>query len=180
MSGVATVRSKNIIFNGIVFFFHQLLSTIGVAAVAACVALSATPLLKDVFGSVDYQNVRSALTQGHLFPIQTLFALLASFLIAQHWRQRLMLWVWILPTVIFTGKFIVAAQNLHLSALVAHFFGGSCQLRNGCYDQVVFTLPLYTAVAYSLGAWLGLYLSDRKPFAGGTTKVHASAEGERD
>jgi hypothetical protein len=160
-----TARPKSIIFDVLVFLFHQLLSTIGVVAIAACIALSAVPLLKSLFGLVDYQNVRSALTENHLYPVQMLFALLGGFLIARHWRQRSMLWVWILPAATLLVGFVVAAHHLSPGDRLAHFFGSGCQVRSGCFDQLVFTLPLYTAVVYSLGAWFGLRGYNRKSFA---------------
>jgi hypothetical protein len=35
-----------------------------------------------------------------------------------------------------------------------HYFGSGCSVRERCLDQMMFTVPFYTSVAYALGAVL--------------------------
>jgi Na+/melibiose symporter-like transporter len=38
--------------------------------------------------------------------------------------------------------------------LISHFFGWGCRLKNHCLDQLLITLPFYSSLAYSTGAFL--------------------------
>jgi hypothetical protein len=75
-----------------------------------------------------------------------------------------MVWVWVIPGLILCYA-LVAAPNLspdsasvlmHSDGMISRYFGWACQPRNGCLDQLVITMPFYTAAAYSIGARLGL------------------------
>ncbi len=90
------------------------------------------------------------------FPIQTAIALLLGWWVMNSTRQSVALWVWVLPAIMMLTMLIhgpVAEYGFHSGANVfSHFFGSGCKPRDRCLDQIVFTLPLCTAVGYSLGA----------------------------
>jgi hypothetical protein len=68
-----------------------------------------------------------------------------------------MLWVWIFPGVVLTYA-VIAIPTFSPWSLSAetgplsHYLGWRCQADYRCYDQLTFTEPFYTSVAYSLGA----------------------------
>jgi hypothetical protein len=74
-----------------------------------------------------------------------------------------MVWVWILPAVLLT--YVVAEVRTITPDLTSvlgqsanpfsHYFGWGCQPKNRCLDQILITLPFYSAIAYSLGGWIG-------------------------
>jgi PAS domain S-box-containing protein len=50
---------------------------------------------------------------------------------------------------------VIPSDGTHLDLLVcplSHYFGWGCQAMYSCYDQLTFTQPFYTSVAYCLGA----------------------------
>lgn len=155
--GRPIMRTKNIIYSAFVFVMHQIFSTLGVAVLAAFLSLSLVPLLRVVFGNIDYRTVRSALTENHVFPIQMVLAIVISFAMALRWKSRAMLYVWVLPTLVFITAFLIFGRGLSIGERLEYFFGTGCKLSSRCFDQVVFTLPLYTSIAYSIGAWLGFH-----------------------
>lgn len=68
-----------------------------------------------------------------------------------------MFWVWILPCVVLIYAVVTIQTLIPFSVaaergLISHFFGWGCQADLDCYDQLSFTQPFYTSVAYSLGA----------------------------
>jgi hypothetical protein len=109
------------------------------------------------------------------FPTQVALALLAGWVLGGALPHRAMLWVWALPlvalcfalfgvpllpapspaSVLFppiNGLTITQTASLGFASRLSQFFGPGTGLQP--YNQVVATLPLYSAVAYSLGAWL--------------------------
>jgi hypothetical protein len=146
----------------ILFVAHQLVATLGVLVVAPYV----TNFFRDVlsaFGWVIQKNeVSWILTETPYFPMQLFLAFSLGWLLGRHFRHRSMLWVWILPLVILIsvvvafpaiGQLALARYaSLSSPSRLSHFFGWGCQPKNRCLDQVVITLPFYSAAAYSLGA----------------------------
>jgi hypothetical protein len=60
----------------------------------------------------------------------------------------MMLWVWVLPAALFLLEFFVEG----LSSVLGNFVG--CGPAEGCFEQFLYTLPLFTSLAYSFGAML--------------------------
>ena len=146
------------------FIAHQFVAMIGVIVAAPYVANFLRNFLS-VFGWAGQKSqVSWILTETPYFPVQILLALSLGWLVGRHFRHRSMLWVWVLPfaalcavVIAFpaTGQLALSQYgNLSSASRFSHFFGWGCQPRNRCLDQVVITLPFYTAIAYSLGAVL--------------------------
>jgi hypothetical protein len=99
--------------------------------------------------------------------VQILVGLLWGFQLGRRYGHRVMLWIWIVPAL----GIILLIQFAHLSVVVVsgvqltkteHFFGWGCLPQNHCYDQTGFTLPLYAAAAYSIGAFATSMLPRRR------------------
>jgi hypothetical protein len=165
MEGVSEDRpGKSRIKSLLVFVLHQFISTWGVGIVAPWMIVLVAPLLK-LFGWTIYMTqFHWILTETPYFPVQIVFALFLGFLLGRYLRHGSMLWVWILPSVILCcvvvafpviGQLSVAQYaGLSSSSRLSHFFGWGCQPKNRCFDQLMITLPFYSATAYSLGALL--------------------------
>jgi hypothetical protein len=147
-----------------VFLVHQLIGTWGIG-VAAPLALILCSDIVRVFGVAVYmRGVHRILTETPYFPVQVLFGLFLGWLLARFLPHRSMLWVWIVPLGVlccaviafpWTGQLTIPQYaGLSSSSRFAHFFGWGCSPRNRCLDQLMITMPLYSASAYSLGAWL--------------------------
>ncbi len=100
----------------------------------------------------------------HFFPVHLAVALLVGWFVGGCLRHRIMAWVWVLPLVVLLGLFAKNTSVLSFppaslmlpQSRISHFFGSACKFEDHCLDQVLVTLPLYSAGAYSLGALLAM------------------------
>ena len=148
--------------SGLVFLMHQVIGTEGVIWLTTLSAF----LLKSSVRQVNEAWANSALMRGlHLiltntpfFPIQIAFGAYLGWKLYRRWQHIAMFWVWILPGVVLAYAVIVIPTFSPWSYTSAdtgpltHYFGWGCQADNRCYDQLTFTEPFYTSVAYSFGA----------------------------
>jgi hypothetical protein len=113
---------------------------------------------------------------SHLFLFSFLPAMLIAFIYSLWFPHRVALFVWIVPVVILAYKIVVfPASTLedHWAAAFHQYFGGefiigefhnyqelfqlygSSDVARGM-QQLNFTAPVYAAVGYGLGAWVGI------------------------
>jgi hypothetical protein len=155
-------RPRSRLFAALLFGLHQVIATVGVMVAApALLALVATGLRR-LGWTVSMGQFHELLTDTPYFPSQVVLALLLGWLFARYAWRGSMVYVWVLPSAVLL---LVFATNHHpldfgpvSSALaqprLSHFFGRSCRPKNRCFDQIVITLPFYSATAYSVGALL--------------------------
>jgi hypothetical protein len=154
-----------------IFLLHQCLSTIGIIVGGAFIVFSMTSILHHWQGSIGSETASLILTGIPGFPIQTAIGLVLGWWLMRRFGQGETLWVWVLPTIVMIIVLIhgpvVQLENQRSYSPLSHFFAHGCRPQDRCFDQVVFTLPLCTAVAYSFGARFGKLfgvseLSERK------------------
>lgn len=138
------------------FPFHQILSTVGVIAVAG--------LLTFILSSST--RARWILTETPYFPVQIALALLIGFVLPRFLRHWLMYWVWVIPFLILCVSFILTP--LPLAGRFGRYFGWDCRPEFRCFVQLAVTLPFYTAMAYSLTSFLRSAIQRRKQQHGTT------------
>ena len=120
-------------------------------------------------------QVQRALYGAPFFPIQIGLALVIGWVIGGTLPHRTMVWVWAVPLFALCLAFvgvavfptpsppsilfppvndltIAQAVALGLPSRLRHFVGFGVGLQP--FNQLVATLPLYSAISYSLGAWL--------------------------
>jgi hypothetical protein len=163
----ATVKNAGSLFKGVLIFLgHQLLGTFGVGALTY---LASAYTFAEIFPERSIRPVQWILTETPFFPLQIVFGFYLGWDISRRLKHRSMLWVWIIPGW-FLLYCLLAVPGLHimapptLAAQIAqesqspfsHYFGWGCRPKDRCIDQLIVTMPFYAAVAYSLGAWLGL------------------------
>jgi len=88
------------------------------------------------------------------FPVQIAFGLAVGCIGQKRFGTRYSLWVWSIPLLIFMWHFIVFEPSVLESvwrARANHFLGSACRPPL-CFDQLRYTSPLYTSIAYSIGA----------------------------
>lgn len=124
------------------FPFHQILSTIGVLALAG--------LLTFVFSPS--QRARWILTETPYFPVQIALAFFIGLVLPRVLRHWLMKWVWVLPFLILCVSFMLTP--LPIVGRIERFFAWGCRPELGCFIQLAVTLPFYTAASYSVAAFL--------------------------
>jgi hypothetical protein len=83
--------------------------------------------------------------------------------------HHMMFWVWVFPGLLL-GYALVAIPTLSPWSVsvfnesrgpLAHYFGWGCRVQDRCFDQLTFTLPFYTSIAYGIGAALAQKFSGR-------------------
>jgi hypothetical protein len=142
-----------------IFFLHQCLSTIGVIVGVAFVVFSMTSVShhwQEKIGNNTASLILTGMPGFPGFPIQAAIGLVLGWWLMKRLGQNELLWVWVLPAVVMLIVLIhgpvVQLGNQSSYEAVSHFFGNGCRPQDRCFDQVIFTLPLCTAAAYSLGA----------------------------
>jgi len=74
-----------------------------------------------------------------------------------------MVWVWVLPLAILCYSLVTARVLIPTSVLarpgviqsrLSHYFGWGCQPVAHCLEQLLITMPFYSSLAYSMGAFL--------------------------
>jgi len=142
--------------NVLLFLGHLLLSTLGVAVAAAVLTYSVVLSLHPFFPSLNSRTVHWILTETPYFPVQIFVGLLWGLQLGRRYRHRVMLWTWVMPAlaIVFFILFVplppVVVAGSEISK-IEHFFGRKCLPQNHCFDWP-FTVLLYAAAAYSLGA----------------------------
>ena len=148
------------------FLLHQIISTIGVAIMAPLAVIVFADIVR-IFGvSLYSSDLHKIITETPYFPVQVLLALFLGWLIGRFVRQRSALWVWVLPLAILSW-FVVAFPSVGQIGVPqhavlrspdrwSHYFRWGCRARHACIDldQLVVTMPFYSATVYSLGAWI--------------------------
>jgi hypothetical protein len=154
------------------FFLHQLIAAGGVPA-AAPWTLPLFAFLSRVFGRpLDADQLHWVITGTPYYPVQIALALLLGLGLGRMFRHRTMLWVWVLPAVVLCIAIVFFRERgqdvvwmspvISSSSVLSHFFGWGCQPRLRCIDQLIYTLPLYSSLFYSLGSLLARRLSARR------------------
>ena len=146
----------------LVFVLHQIVGTEGVIWLTVFGAFVLTSTVSRVheawLHSGLIRGMHLILTNTPFFPIQIALGAYLGWKLYSRWQHRSMLWVWILPVLVLTYA-VIAISTLSPwsyspsdTGPLSHYFGWGCQADYRCYDQLTFTEPFYTSVAYSLGA----------------------------
>ena len=165
MSRTRMPRTKRNITNwvksGLVFLTHQIFATEGVIWITVLAALLLRRSIAEVHEawaeSALLQRMHWILTNTPFFPIQIALGVYLGWRLYRRWAHRSMLWVWILPGALLAYAVTAIPTFSPWSTSpetgpLSHYFGWGCQADYRCYDQLTFTEPFYTSVAYSLGA----------------------------
>jgi hypothetical protein len=85
------------------------------------------------------------------YPLEIGIGILTGYISRIRWKGSQALWIWLPPTIYLAAGIILRVQlGFHLREAVVHFFRQDCYPL--CDDQYERTVPLYTTIAYSLGA----------------------------
>jgi len=145
------------------FALHQFICTWGVGVTIGWLVAFGGDFLRLFGKGFPMRDSSWILTETGYFPLQIAFAMFLGWLLGRDLRRRSMLWVWVIPFAILC--YAVAAIPavppwLTPSAMQAgigqprlwHYFASGCRSEYRCLDQVIFTMPFYASVAYSIGA----------------------------
>lgn len=152
------------------FCIHEVIAALGVPAAAPWV-LVLTSCLTRLFGRpLHTSKFHAILTGTPYYPMQIGMALLLGFALSRLLAHRSMTSVWILPAAALCaamlsflrfGQNVVWASPMTSSISIwSHYFGWGCQPKLRCIDQLIYTVPFYSSVAYSLGAFAARRISN--------------------
>jgi hypothetical protein len=159
MATAAFARIKSLL----VFVFHQVVGTWGIAILAAFALFG----LFDVLTAISpwkppMRAVHWVLTENPFYPAQIVVGLYFGWLLGRRFQHKCMLWIWVVPSAILAFAFLVTSlSSPHPSVLfhsdsvqarLSFYFGWGCKPREHCIVQLFITMPFYASVAYSLGA----------------------------
>jgi hypothetical protein len=146
------------------FLLHQFVATFGIAVAAPYVLVSSFDLLPNGWAP-SMRFVHWLLTETPFYPVQIGAGLCFGWILSRRFRNRVMLWVWVIPLLILCYAVIAVptlTPDMTFSSVLmpgsgsslSHYFGWGCRPENRCLDQLVITMPFYVSVAYSLGAFM--------------------------
>jgi hypothetical protein len=141
----------------LLFAFHQLMSTIGIAVISGVLCFFIVRSLHMVSPSLTAMRASWLLTEVPGFPVQVLVGVVLGFLLERATRSRSALWVWIIPSLFLCFGAVIVVHPA--SSTLAHLFGSGCKPAAHCFDQLLFTLPFLASLGYTAGAALGRFKS---------------------
>jgi len=159
----------------LVFLIHQSLGAWGPILAAPWVLLFLSELAWHLGWRTYFSQAQWVLYGTPFYPAHVCLALVLGWLLGGALRHRSMLWVWVLPlmelsSAVVGGPRVMAAPmewsvyppvdhlttarwaQMGLTGRLTHLFGWGTGIQP--FNQVVLTLPFYSASAYSLGALL--------------------------
>jgi hypothetical protein len=88
------------------------------------------------------------------FPVQIAFGFAVGYLGRKRFGTRFSFWVWTVPLLIFVWHFVAFEPSVFEGfwrVRLDHFVGSACR-PPACFDQTSYTSPVYTSIAYVVGA----------------------------
>ena len=124
----------------------------GLLVVNIVVAVIGTAILTTAIGQAFHPHSLGAILWKE-WSLSIGCAAVIGFGMWRTWRSDVAHWTWVLPTLWFGVKFILAIGQGHL---LSQFSGGACVdgVRSiGCINWFAFSIPFVRSVFYSLGAY---------------------------
>ena len=136
----------------------------GSTASAAASMFLLYPLVQAIDPGLSFHQFNRVFSVPY-FPVQIAFGFAVGSLGRQRFGTRFSLWIWTIPLLIFIWHLAAVEPSVlenSWRSRLDHFVGSACR-PPACFDQIRYTAPLYTSVAYALGALArgGLKLKSR-------------------
>jgi hypothetical protein len=125
----------------------------GSTAGAAASMFLLYPLAKALNANLSFHQFNRIFSVPY-FPVQIAFGLAVGYLGRKRFGTRFSFWVWTVPLLIFIWHFFAFEPSVlegFWRVRLDHFVGSACR-PPACFDQTSYTSPLYTSIAYTLGA----------------------------
>jgi hypothetical protein len=147
--------SSNLLRNTCHAVVHLCVGTYGCMVSAAILVYTLFPLARTLYPDLQFRTFNRVLSLPY-FPLQILMGLITGYLGQLKLRSKAARWIWLVPLAVLVIQFFSLDVSVFESSLlvrVDHFFGSACR-PPACFDQIRYTAPFYTAVAYSIGTLL--------------------------
>ncbi len=150
-----------LIWNALRVGWELFISTYGSTLVAAESMYFLYPLARLLDMNLSFHRFNRVLSVPY-FPVQIATGLMIGYLGRSRFGTRLSFWLWVVPLSSLIWRFLAFEPGVFADRWLSrfdHFIGSAC--RPPCTDQLVYTAPLYTCVAYGLGAFAREKLRNR-------------------
>ncbi len=161
-------RTKPLTKSALTFGLHQFIGMYGIPYTAP-VVFSLVFKFLFLFGhNFPRRTFYSIVSELPYFPVQIIFAFILGWLLGRALRHRSIVWVWVLPLAILCYSLVTASVLIPTSVLtrpgvlqsrLSYYLGWGCRPADHCFDQLLITMPFYSSLAYSLGAFLARSLA---------------------
>jgi len=144
-------RLREVIKIGLELFVASYGSTAGAAMLMALLY----PLVHALSAGLSFYQFNRIFSVPY-FPVQMTFGFAVGYLGAKRFGTRFSFWVWTVPLLIFIWHFVAFEPSVFEGfwrVRLVHFVGSACR-PPACFDQMRYTAPLYTSLAYVLGAFV--------------------------
>lgn len=134
----------------VLVLLHQVIGTVGTIILSGIICDALFGLTHTLVPSTRTLRASWFLTEVSGFPVQVSLGLAAGFAITRLLPSRFAVWVWVLPFVFFCfGAMLVAHP---VGSRLNYMFGDTCKPAEGCFYQILFTLPFLASTGYASGA----------------------------
>jgi len=128
------------------FVFHLLFAT----ALATMCAVSTSLLLSAMSGRAQFIEY---LTLGPSFVLPIVWGLILGYYVSVRHPSRAVYWTWVVPaTLLVCGLVTSVAAGTAVSQNLVNLFGRSSRCSSICLEQLFFSAPLVSSVAYGCSA----------------------------
>jgi hypothetical protein len=125
----------------------------GSTATAAALMFLVYPLARALNPNLSFHQFNRIFSVPY-FPVQISVGFAVGYLGRKRFGTRFSFWVWTVPLLIFVWHFVAFEPNVFEGfwrVRLDHFVGSACR-PPACFDQLSYTSPVYTSIAYVLGA----------------------------
>jgi hypothetical protein len=128
---------------------HQLISTVGVILLSGELVFLFCSIARSLSSYFTPKLASKILTQIPGFPIQATVGLLLGFIIGKFAQRKVMVWVWVLPLVLFAATALYPPLG---GSLFGPYSVPNAGRQISLLDRLSYALPFIASAAYALGA----------------------------
>jgi hypothetical protein len=130
-----------------------LVASYGSTAGAAMLMPLLYPLAQAIDSGLSFHQFNRIFSVPY-FPVQIAFGFAVGYLGRNRFGTRFSVWVWTFPLLVFIWHFAAFEPSVFQGfwrVRLDHFVGSGCRPPE-CFDQLSYTSPVYTSIAYVLGS----------------------------
>jgi hypothetical protein len=129
---------------------HQIIGLIGIPVLSAVLIFPLCHLAQSMSPAIPSGLASRLLTQIPGFPIQACVGLLLGVILGRYSQRRIMLWVWVLPLLLFC--FALLFPPLNGSSLFGPYYSPEAHHKSTFLEHLSWSILFIPSATYALGA----------------------------
>lgn len=129
---------------------HQTIGLIGIPVLSTFLVFTLISIAHSFSPTISDHLASKLLTQVPGFPIQAAVGLLAGFLIGRFPQRKIILWVWVLPLILYCVALLFPPING--SSLFGPYYPPEAHHKSTLLEQLSWSILFIPSAAYALGA----------------------------